>query len=255
MAKKRPAGWIPKQHGAWAMIIVPFITGLVLTTRLRPLDWGDATLGLTWLVGYFAFNAATLWLKSPARRRATYQPALLTHLGAAALFGLATLALKGWAILAWVPAYAVVLGVSLWLAASKRERSILSGVLTVVASCGLMAVLRPWPLDDPLRLPHLAVIAAITVYFVGTVLHVKALIRERNDPASARRSEIYHVAMLAAVAAAVLLGWLGWPWVVWAVAIVARSFWMPLAPRKPLQIGIVEIVASLWALALVLPSQ
>lgn len=255
MAKKKPAGWVPKQHGAWAMIIVPFITGLVLASRLRPLDWGDATLGITWLVGYFAFNAATLWVKVPARRRATYQPALLTYVGVAAVFGLATLALKGWSILAWVPAYAVVLSVSLWLAASKRERSILSGVLTVVASCGLMAVLRPWPPDDPLRLPHLAVIVAITVYFVGTVLHVKALIRERNDPAAARRSEIYHVAMLAAVIVAVLLGWLGWPWAVWAAAVAARSFLMPRAPRTPLQIGIVEIVASVLALVLVLTSQ
>ena len=52
MARRTAAGWVPKQHGAWAMIVVPYVTGLVLAERLRPLDWGDATLGLTWLVGH-----------------------------------------------------------------------------------------------------------------------------------------------------------------------------------------------------------
>ena len=252
MARRTAAGWVPKQHGAWAMIVVPYVTGLVLAGRLRPLDWGDATLGLTWLVGYLAFNAATLWLKAPATRRATYVPALLTYLGTAAGFGLATLAVKGWAILAWAPAYAVVLGLSLWLAASKRERSILSGVLTVIASCGLMAVLRPWPAVDPTRWPDLAVMVAITAYFVGTVLHVKALIRERNDPSSARRSGIYHLALLRAVLTAIAAAELSWPWALWAAAIAARSLWMPRARRTPLQIGLVEIALSAWALLLAL---
>ncbi|AQP45482.1 YwiC-like family protein [Tessaracoccus flavus] len=252
MARKIPAGWVPKQHGAWAMIIVPYVTGLLLAARLRPLEWSDATLGLTWLVGYFAFNAATLWLKAPARRRASFQTPLITYLGISAVFGVATLIQKGWPILIWVPPYAVVLGISLWLAASKRERSLLSGVLTVVASCGLMAVLRPWPADDPARLPDLAVMAAVTLYFVGTVFHVKALIRERNDPHSARRSGIYHTAVLAALVAGIGLGWLTWPWSLWGVALVGRSFRMPRAPRRPLQIGLVEIALSTWALLLVL---
>lgn len=251
MARKKSTGWFPKQHGAWAMIIVPYITGLVLASNLRPLDWGDLTLGLAWLVGYFAFNSAVLWLKSPAKRRASYQPALLTYLGLAAVFGLATLLLKGPGILIWAPAYAVVLGIALWLAASKRERSILSGVLTVVASCGLMAVLRPWPANDPTRWAHLAIIVIVTAYFVGTVFHVKALIRERNDPSSARRSVVYHVALLAIICAALAAGWITWPWVVWGCALLARAYLMPRRAWKPAPIGIVEIVASAALLVLI----
>ena len=237
------------------MIIVPFITGLVLAATLRRLDWGDATLGLTWLLGYFAFNVTTLWLKSPPKRRRNYLPALATYLAATAVFGLATLLLKGWPILVWVPAYAVVLSVSLWLAASKRERSIASGVLTVIASCGLMAVLRPWPAVDPIRLPHLTVIVLVTAYFVGTVFHVKALIRERNDPSSARRSVAFHAVLLVATAAAVVAGWLTWPWLVWTAAILSRAMWMPREQRKPLEIGIVEIALSMAAVLLAVFAQ
>lgn len=252
MARKKPAGWVPKQHGAWAMILVPYITGLALAARLRPLDWGDLTLGLTWLIGYFAFNAATLWLKSPAKRRDHYQPALFTYLGIAAAFGIATLLLKGLGILVWAPAYAVVLGTSLWLAASKRERSLLSGVLTVVASCGLMAVLRPWPDGDPTRWADLAIMGIVTAYFVGTVFHVKALIRERNEPASARRSVVYHVALMGLIAAATAAGWVTWPWILWGLALVARAYLMPKRAWKPAPIGIVEIVASAALLLLIL---
>ncbi|NHB85227.1 YwiC-like family protein [Tessaracoccus sp. HDW20] len=101
MAKS--TGWVPQQHGAWAMIVVPYLTGLALAARVRPLDLGDAALGLTWLVGYFAFNAAVLTLKSPAKRRGRYYAPLGAYLAGAAVFGLVTLVLKGWPLLCWVP--------------------------------------------------------------------------------------------------------------------------------------------------------
>ena len=51
---------MPNEHGAWAMLIVPFAVGA--------LDAGPklATLPLlfAWLAGYFAFFAAGLWLRS-----------------------------------------------------------------------------------------------------------------------------------------------------------------------------------------------
>ena len=177
------------------MLVVPYLAGLVMARDARPLDVGDATLGLTWLVGYFAYNAATLTLRAPARRRGRYLPALVVYGAAATVLGLATLAVKGWGLLAWAPVYLVLVGWALWLAASKRERSLLSGVLTVVASCGLMAVLQPWALDDPTRWRDVPMMLLITAYFVGTVLHVKALIRERNDPQSTQRSQAYHAAV------------------------------------------------------------
>lgn len=232
------------------MLIVPFLAGLAMARDSRPLGAGDATLGLTWLVGYFAYNAAILTLRAAPRRRDRYVPALVVYGAGALVMGLSTLALTGWWLLAWVPAYTVLVGWALWLAWTKRERSLLSGVLTVVASCGLMAVLQPWGADDPSRWRDLAIMLVITAYFVGTVLHVKALIRERNDPASTQRSRAYHAAVALVAVAAVGAGWLGWWWLPWAAALVARSAWMPRAARRPAQIGVVEILLSAWALGL-----
>ena len=243
---------MPRQHGAWAMLVVPYLAGLVMARDARPLDAGDATLGLTWLLAYFAYNSATLALKAPATRRDRYLPALAVYGEAASLLGLTTVALKGLGLLVWAPLYAVLVGWGLWLAWRKRERSLLSGVLMVLASCGLMAVLQPWGLDDPTRPRDVPMMLVITAYFVGTVLHVKALIRERNDPESTQRSQAYHAAVGLVAFAAWGAGWLGWWWLPWAAAMVGRSFWLPRAPRRPAQIGVVEILLSAWALGLTL---
>ncbi|GAA4898465.1 hypothetical protein GCM10025789_15470 [Tessaracoccus lubricantis] len=252
MAGKSSRGWLTNQHGAWAMIIVPFLVGLVLVSPHRPLDLGDAALGVTWLIGYFAFNALVLAIKAAPRRRPEYLPAAGVYGGIAVAAGLATLWFRGWELLLWAPVYAVLLGAALWLAASKRERSVLSGVLTIVASCGLMAVLRSTGDGGAVRPEEVAVMVAITAYFVGTVFHVKALIRERNNPHSAPRSLAYHGVLAALVLAAVVVGWLNWAWLLWASALVARAWWMPRERRRPAQIGVVEIVLSAAALLLVL---
>mgnify|MGYP001160603082 CR=1 FL=1 len=248
--RKKPAGWVPQQHGAWAMIVVPFLAGLALSARVRPLGLGDVTLGLTWLVGYFAFSAGVLALKAAPRRRPNYYPALVTYSAIAGALGLATLWFKGWALLSWVPVYAVLVGVSLWLANTKRERAVLSGVLTIVASCGLMAVLRLVP-GSPAPTPsEWSAMVAVTAYFVGTVFHVKALIRERNNPKSANRSLLFHTILLWMMVLAFTTGWFTWPWLVFALALVARSWAMPKSPPRPAVIGAVEIVLSAAVLAL-----
>ena len=232
------------------MIVVPYLVGLAMTARVRPLGPGDALLGVTWLVGYFAFNSLVHVLKVPAKRRPAHYPPLAVYGAVAGLAGIGTLLLTGWSLLYWVPAYAVLLGTSLYLASTKRERALLSGVLTVIASCGLMAVLR---IGADVPLPgagEVATMAVVTAYFVGTVPHVKALIRERNDPGSATRSLIYHVVLSVAVIVLVALGLLHPLWVVWVLLLVARSWWLPRARRTPMQIGLVEIAASVAALML-----
>lgn len=246
----KATGWIPQQHGAWAMIFVPYSVGAVQAVHVRPFTWADVTLGLTWLVGYFAYNAAVLVLKSPAKQRPRYYPPPATYAGAATAFGLATLGLRGWEILWWAPAYGLLVGSALWLAAHKRERSVLSGVLTVIASCGLMAVLRLTP-GVPMPTPaEWATMVGVTAYFVGTILHVKALIRERRDPASARRSLAYHVVFLVAAVVAAVLGWLTWWWPAFWAVLVARSIWMPRVQRTAKQIGLTEMVLSICLVAI-----
>lgn len=261
-ARQPAAGWVPKQHGAHAMLVVPYVVGLLLASHVRPLNLGDALLGLTWFVGYLAFNAASLWLKSAPKRRARYAPAVATYSLLAAALGAGTLFTKGLDLLWWTPLYAVLLGWALYLAAKRQDRSMTSGVLTVLAASGLMLVLRfgtPQGVYgglDEAGFHDLWVALAVTGYFIGTIYHVKALIRERNDPAAAKRSAAYHFVLSCLVTGAAVSGWLGWGWAAWSVLLTVRAIVLPqqAATRRlrPMQIGLIEIFFSAMVVVLTL---
>lgn len=48
--RRRSPGWVPDQHGAWFMVTVPAITGVILAP-----SWTAVPLLLTWWLGYFTF--------------------------------------------------------------------------------------------------------------------------------------------------------------------------------------------------------
>lgn len=243
------------------MLIVPYVVGLELASQVRALTWADATLGVTWLVGYLAFNALTLSLKAAPKRRAGYRPALWTYSIISGAFGLGTLALMGLGLLWWTPLYAVLLGGAIFLAYRRKDRSMASGVLTVLAACGLTLVLRfgtptaIWADFDASTIHAIAVTTATTGYFIGTIYHVKSLIRERNDPGSARRSAAYHLCLAIFVTGASVAGWLSWGWGLWSVALLVRAGIIPQAEAtrslRPMQIGLIEVFFSAMVLVLV----
>ena len=90
--RKRSPGWVPNQHGAWAMLIVPYVVGLVAAVADSRFTLADVTLFGFWMVGYFAFFATSLWLKS--RRKARYFPPVRAYAVGSAVLGLLTLALQ-----------------------------------------------------------------------------------------------------------------------------------------------------------------
>lgn len=246
----RNDGWIPQQHGAWAMLVVPFLCGVTLRAAAGDLPVHLAALLPFWLVGYMAFNAASLWLKAPPARRGRLRRPLVVWLGASSAAGLLTLALAGARILWWAPWYLPLLVPALVLASRRRERATLGGALTVVAASLMTLVAR---FTSPADLPGapdaalaVGVAAANVAYFFGTVLYVKTNIRERGNRTFLVASLAWHAAATAAAAlASVLTGASVW-WTVFFAATLARAIVVPrLQPRlTPLRIGLIEIVLS-----------
>lgn len=256
--KRRSPGWIPDQHGAWAMITIPALSGVVLA-GFAPVH---LPLLLLWWVGYFAFQAMALWLKS--RRKARYFPPVRTYTLAAAPFGIATVAMEPGLAL-WVPVFAPLVAVAVWAAWTRNERSMVNDLATVLAACLMVAVAfsaavgrnsPDWPWVWTVTAVELA-------YFWGTIPHVKALIRERNNPAFARLSIWYHAVCTAAVVAAAVAGWLaatplgGWLLAALWVGLTARTAWMTrrqhvTGPFRPMTIGLTEVAFSLLVAAALL---
>lgn len=243
-------GWVPKQHGAWAMLIVPYLLGVVMAVRAGVAGPWLLPLFAFWMLGYFAFNAASLWLKSAARRRPAVVPALGTYAAASALMGVATLALGGWGMTWWVLAYLPLVLPALWLAAQRNERATLGGALTVAAA-SLMALVARFP--DPRSLLDAGaaatapVLVAVLVfaYFFGTVLYVKTNIRERNNPAYLRVSIAWHAAWTLIAAALAAAGHLAWWWTLFFAATTARAWLVPGRGWTAKRIGIIEGVFCL----------
>src|SRR5690606_35434225 len=121
-------GWVPNQHGAWAMLVVPVVVGAGLAGP-RPVH---ALLLLTWVVGYLAFQAAGLWLRA-GRRRRWWPPVRAYGLATAALGTVLALLAPGLAW--WAPLYLPLLAVSLRFSLERRDRALANDVVTMVAAC------------------------------------------------------------------------------------------------------------------------
>ncbi len=228
--RRRGRGWVPNQHGAWSMLATPLLVG-VLASHPR---WVQLPLAAFWVVGYFAFFATGLWLKSG--RAARYLPPVRAYAVAAALLGALTLALRP-GLLRWAPLFLLPLGAGLVASARRDERSLLSGVATSAGSCLMTLVAydagggtdwaRAWVLS-----------AVLAAYFIGTVLYVKTMIRERGVPAYHWLSALGHGAFVCAMIPVS-------PWLVLLFAVLAiRAAVIPAFTLTPKAVGLGEVAST-----------
>lgn len=237
-------GWVPTQHGAWAMLAVPLLVG-VLASRFAVVH---LPLAATWFIGYFAFFATSLWLKSG--RRARFRRPMVVYAGACVAVGLVTWAMRP-GLIVWAPVFVVPLGVGLWAAAARTERSLGSGLATVVGSA-LMAPVA-YAAGDGADWHRIWVLTAVVAgYFVGTLLYVKSVIRERGSAGYLALSVGYHA--VAAVAAWWVSPWLG----LLALVLTLRAWYVPrraLDPGgavTPKRVGLAEVPAIVALVAIAL---
>ena len=247
--KRARPGWVPKYHGAWAMIIVPPILG-VIEGGWQPVY---VPLILTWWVGYFLFYAATMWLRSRMQRR--YLQPVLVYGAATGVLGLATWAAAPY-LWRWVPLFVPLVAAAAWAAWKRKDRSLGAGLDTTLAACVMLPVVWDASTGGAAGLganPHIWAQAALLFgYFAGTVFYVKTNIRERHSTGYLIGSWVWHIAW-AAVAVALAVGVCGvhisvWHAVTWLVLVV-RAVVVPMCGRRghPLSvaaIGVGEIVFS-----------
>ncbi|MFD7263870.1 YwiC-like family protein [Streptomyces sp. NPDC059874] len=235
LTKRSGHTWLPDQHGAWAMLTVPFLAGTLLAPRP---GWAHALLFAAWLLGYVAIFHGQQWLRLHARglrsARRHGRPALV--FGAAfAAAALPVAALHPWLTAAAAAASPFVL-VNTYYAWRGRERALVNGLAAVVPACGMLLVAaRLGGLGPAGSWPPAA---ACLLYFAGTVPYVKTMIRERNSRAYRVGSVTYHAAALAA--AACLSPWLAIPF----AAYLARAVALPGRGLRAPLVGAVEVACS-----------
>ena len=248
--RRRSDRVVPDQHGAWAFLALPVALAVTRTGWFALLP----AVALAWVAAYPLSWAATGRLT--ARRPERFDRPLLAWAPVVLLAGIPVLIARPW--LCWVLlGYATLWLVNLAFASGRRERS-LANDLVLVGECTLMLPVtvgigageRGWVppvavLDSALAVP----VAACAVALVGSVLHVKSLIRERSDQRFAAGSRAFAVAGVIVIGLAA--GLTGVSLLVAApfVLLAARA-WLVRGPAwRPARVGLVELACLVLVVA------
>ncbi|MGG6313040.1 YwiC-like family protein [Paenibacillus macerans] len=234
----RVKDFIPNQHGAWAMLVVPFLFGMLASTP----GGIHVLLFACWLLIYLLMFPLLQWIRTG--KAARFRPPVL-------LYG--ALLIPAAIGLVWVRPGVVVMAlmflplfaVNAYYAKQKRERALLNDIAAIV-QFSLMVFLS-FELGGGTDYRLAAELFLIsTGYFIGTVFYVKTIIRERNNKRFYFYSVFYHLAM------ALLALWLLPPALLLAaLVLLARAAWFPRTKITAKQSGMLEIVYSVIVLAVV----
>ncbi|MFL6216546.1 MAG: YwiC-like family protein [Blastocatellia bacterium] len=244
---------LPREHGAWAMLYVPFVVGALVAAEinLRVVCLFFSTSFL-----FIARESLLVWWR--ARRRGQSQAAalkmLIVYASLAGLFGLPLVAVYK---LYWlVPLGAAIAGLLLYNAeqATRREDRTITGEVLAILGMTLTAPATYYATRGALDVTALWLWALCALYFTSSVFYVKLRVHWLNKRKadqrrqSWRRCAIYHGSLLAALATFAATGNLSLLTLVAFAPVLGRSFWHLARPVEKInlkRIGVTEIIYSL----------
>lgn len=227
MAKRGVRAWVPNQHGAWAMLVTPWLLGCLLAGW----SWIQVPVLVTALVAYLTLWATCRWLTS--RFQSRYRQPVLVY-GVVMLIWAMGVLLASPSVLWFALVIAPATGIQLLFAWFRAERSLINGFVAMAQACLLGPVTAV--ASGTALSATVPIYVASLLYFAGTVLHVKSLVREAGEPAYERASIGYHAAAM--IAAAFISGWLVIPFAVF----LARTILMQRRRTSVAAIGALEVV-------------
>ncbi len=251
---------LPKEHGTWAMLLVPWLVGCGVARRL---GWREWLLLVAMTLAFLAHNQLLIWYRLrlvPASAAAARAAAGRRCLVLAALGGLAFVPLlAGWR-LAWLlalgaPAGAAV-GASLELVRRRRDHT-LAGQVLAPLGLALGAPAAHAMARGALDATALALYGLCVLFFLGAVFYVRLKIEALKrsaalaTPTARLRFAAWTLALDVAIAAAalvvLLLGGLS-PWAIVALAPTAAQAVVGAArlhrPARLRRVGILAAVHS-----------
>jgi len=233
--------WLPRQHGAWAMLLVPLLLGVAAS---RPSVW-QVVLAAAALMGYLTSASLQAWAR--ARRPPGYRPPIVVYGAAFALLGLILVAAFPVLLLSLV--VVVPTAVVVFRGARPGTRRDLANSLVQVAQVLVLVPAAAYVSGETDIERIVAYTAVAAAYLVGTVLVVRSVLRERGNTGFAALSVGFH-------AVVTVLAFVLFPggYALLAAGLTARAVALPVAqrhrasgphPLRPIHVGIVEIASSI----------
>lgn len=190
--------FIPKQHGAWAMLAIPFILGMFAGGA----DVKHIPLFCGWLFLYLAASPAMMMVKK--KNIVYYQKWVLIYGIPAVVFLLISVLLEPQLVYLGLPLFPLFL-INLYYAKRNNDRALLNDIAAIlVFSTGGLASF--WMGAGKLDGEASFVFIQSALFFTGSAFYVKSMIREKKNNRFKLYSWGYHV-FLPFVSLAAGAGW------------------------------------------------
>ncbi|WP_078428323.1 YwiC-like family protein [Alkalihalobacterium alkalinitrilicum] len=222
--------FIPREHGAWAMLIVPYLLGILFSTT----NWTHLFFFIGILSFYFATGPILAYIRQP-RLGKSVLPAIGLYTIIGSLFFIPIIIQLPFLMVLFLfisPFFAV----NLWFAKQKKERLFINDVIAIFGFSFLVLIAfyignREIPIQAyMLMLVNLC-------FFIGSVFHIKTFIRERGNQHFHKLSNIYHSSLI------IIPLLFGLPFIALALAVSSLKTWiMPRNKKiKPMTLGLIEM--------------
>ena len=222
---------ISNQHGAIVMALVPFIYGMLLANPV----WAHIFLLLGWFSLYLMTYPFLNLFKG--KNLELYKKWSVIYFAAAVIFAIPAL-IYNWQVLYFMFAMLPFVTVNIYFTKKKDERNLwndLAGIL-IFALAGMGSYYFSDRTFDE-KIWWVALYPSL--FFIGTTLYVKSMMRERKNPLYLKASIIFHVLCV--------LGCLFTQQYVLSLAFVPaliRAIYLPTKKLSVKQVGLIEFGTS-----------
>jgi YwiC-like protein len=233
---------LPREHGAWGMIIIPFLLG---ATRW---SWQVATIGVAAFFFFLARGPLLAWARAWHRKSNPGNSPKLTML------------YLGVTLIAWVPVYlttrllpllffgaagAVLLAINTWQALEREDRTV-TGEFLAFCGLGLIAPATNCVAVSEWTGYGVVLWVLCVAYFSSAIFYVKMRVKATVPRMAVAHKRlriytvVYHVLLFASGKYAIAF-----------LPVIARALWYAIRPSSKInlkQIGWTEVVYSIWFL-------
>ncbi|WP_147533221.1 YwiC-like family protein [Bacillus marasmi] len=223
--------FLPKQHGAWAMLIIPFWLGVAASGFL----WQHIPFFFGWLFLYLATYPLLLLFKK--KKIPFYTKWAIIYLIPALVLLIIVLISRPTIIyfgLLMIPFFFI----NAYFSSKNNDRAFLNDV-SAIFTFSIAGLASSYLYNGSINESTILIFIASILFFTGSTFYVKTMIREKKNEQFKWISWGYHIAVPIIWAA---LG----QWIV-AIAYIpslVRAFYMYGKPYSAKQVGIYEIVNS-----------
>lgn len=179
---------LPKQHGAWAMLIIPYWLSVIAAG----FHWIQIPFFVGWFFIYLATNPLLTIIKTKKNKNLLKWVYIYGSL--AVIFMIVPVLYEPKLILFGVILFPLFI-VNIYFARTNNERDLINDIVAIIVFC-VSGLIAAYLSSETISEKVIFVSILCFLFFLGTVFFVKTMIREKNNITYKWISWIYHIVLV-----------------------------------------------------------